>query len=180
MPKTVTFSKDSKANSTFAIDAKQVFLPERGMKVLDPAIGDFAGCTELDLSKNSLIELPDALGELAALQKLNLTGNKGLKSLPSTLAKLKKLRKLEISRTAVATPPSVPALEVLFADKNPSIDLEAVAAHTKLTNLQLSGCKLKALPTSFAGLTALKTLNLNENPLKPFPSIILELKALGR
>ena len=51
---------------------------------------------ELDLSKNSLRELPEGFGELSQLQRLDLLRNK-LTTLPLSFWKLKRLRWLDLN-----------------------------------------------------------------------------------
>lgn len=113
------------------------------------------GATELDLRNMKLTELPESIGQLKQLRKLDLSHDYSKKSedknqlttLPDWLGQLTQLTSLDLSHNQLtALPPSLGQL-------------------TQLTFLNLSSNKLTALPDSLGQLTQLTSLNLSENKL---------------
>jgi Leucine-rich repeat (LRR) protein len=181
MGETVTFKGVKQvATMTFEVSRTSLPLTERTLKELSPDIAKFTKLEELDLSKNDLAVLPDVIGQLKALTKLDVKDNRRLKALPDSLAACTQLTDLDIGRTKIERLPSLPALDLLDADGVPSLDLESVARLTTLTNLTLSDCELETLPDSFAGLKQLQWLTLTNNKLRPVPKVLYELKSLKR
>ena len=60
-------------------------------------LSDAAGLRLLMLSESSIVELPNGLGQLSALQLLALASCSGLTALPDTLGRLSALRELDLS-----------------------------------------------------------------------------------
>lgn len=98
----------------------------------------------LDLSHNSLQELPNSFGFLFHLETLNLKFNQ-IKILPPSFCHLIKLTKLDLSHNCLKTIP----IEI--------IQLES------LSKLNISYNKLKSLPVSLGGLKTLKVVLASNN-----------------
>lgn len=98
--------------------------------------------------------LPDAVGELPALQRLDV-GDNQLTELPALPASL---RELYVHDNRLTRLPALPALTVLDANRN---RLDQLAAITGIAFVYLAGNRLTAPPTS----SGVRYLNVGDNPL---------------
>ncbi len=117
---------------------------------------------------NSLVsvdmkELPTTIGQLNALQELNLSGCSSLQELPTTIGQLSALQDLDLSGCS--------SLQELPT---------SIGQLSGLQNLRLSGCSsLQELPTSIDQLSALQNLRLgNCSNLQELPTSIGQSNAL--
>ncbi|CAN6584487.1 unnamed protein product [Malus baccata var. baccata] len=109
---------------------------------------------ELNLSGSKIKELPSSINNLIGLRYLILNDCKELKNLPSI--RMKSLKTLDLSGCS--------SLE-MFA--------EILEVMEELPELNLSGSKVKELPSSINNLTGLRYLNLKDcKELKSLPSVI--------
>ncbi|XP_048437598.1 disease resistance protein RPV1 isoform X2 [Pyrus x bretschneideri] len=109
---------------------------------------------ELNLSRSKIKELPSSINNLTGLRYLKLKDCKELKSLPSI--RMKSLKTLDLSGCS--------SLEMFP---------EILEVMEELPELDLSGSKIKELPSSINNLTGLRYLNLKDcKELKSLPSII--------
>lgn len=113
----------------------------------------------LDLSYNSLFEVPAQIGELQVLRELRLSINK-ISSLPREIGKIPRLRKL-----------------ILNGNRLRSIPAE-VGKLQLLEELILSENQLEDIPSSIAGIAALRLLHLQNNKLKTLPFELSEVQTL--
>ncbi|XP_068329115.1 disease resistance protein RPV1-like [Pyrus communis] len=119
--------------------------------------------SDLNLSRSKIKELPSSIHNLTGLLYLNLSDCKELRSLPSSIH-MKYLETLHLSGCS--------SLEMF-----PEISEVMVA----LSELNLSGSKIKELPSSINNLTMLRLLNLEDcKELKSLPSSICQLKFLRK
>ncbi|CAN6705598.1 unnamed protein product [Malus baccata var. baccata] len=140
-----------------------------GMKSLETL--DFSGCSSLEmfpevsevmeklsklyLSGSKIKELPSSINNLTGLSLLNLRDCKELKSLPSSIH-MKSLKRLDLSGCS--------SLE-MFPEISKVME--------KLSWLDLSGLKIKDLPSSINNLTGLSSLYLKDcKELKSLPRSI--------
>lgn len=112
---------------------------------------------ELHLKGLGLTVLPDGVGQLSALRKLDVSGN-ALTVLPASLTHLRALRSLDAYGNRLLVLP------------------EAIGAMRSLQYLVLRANRLKALPVSLGRLVALELLDLQENALTELP---VSITALG-
>ena len=102
--------------------------------------------TEIRIASPKLISLPESIGTLDALRRLDLSACISLASLPDAIGKLRALTGLYLNDC-----PSLVALP------------ESIGWLRKLTYFDLAGClSLSSLPSTIGGLTALETLNLEK------------------
>eukprot|EP00775_Hariotina_reticulata_P002001 gene2001-2323_t len=99
----------------------------------------------LNVSKNKLTELPDALVGAGELHVLNVGFNQ-LQELPGCLVKLPKLSSLIASHNSITQLPM------------------GISKLSLLTDLQMSHCSLTAVPQELADAPKLKVLVLDPNP----------------
>jgi leucine-rich repeat protein SHOC2 len=117
------------------------------------------GVTALDFRCNEFSTLPENIGDLVYLKKLNLNGNR-LTSLPTSIGNLSNLTELYLNGHQLTTLP------------------ESIGNLTNLTRLDLNGDRLTSLPDSIQNLEKLTKLNLNSNCLDRVPDIIFNLAKL--
>uniref|UniRef100_A0A2P2KB91 LRR repeats and ubiquitin-like domain-containing protein At2g30105 n=2 Tax=Rhizophora mucronata TaxID=61149 RepID=A0A2P2KB91_RHIMU len=159
----------------------------------------------LDISNNSIQELPGQIGYLGSLQKLFLNGNdmlnesnhwealtplkqltvlsmsqNHLTSLPSQLGALSSLRQLHVSHNKLGSIPVeiglLSQLEVLKANNNRINTIPACIGNcSSLVEVDLSSNLLTELPETFGNLHKMKTLQLSNNGLKSLPSTLLKM-----
>jgi hypothetical protein len=113
-----------------------------GLTVLPPSLGDLDALEELDLQTNRVAVLPDSIAELHQLQVLRLHRN-GLQTLTASIGALSNLRELSIGENAIETLPvevvGLAALEELHANDNPLAKLpEEIGLLPRLRVLNVS------------------------------------------
>ncbi len=140
-------------------DALSLDLSYKQLLALPEAIGQLTALQLLVLTGNQLTALPEAIGRLTALQLLVLTGNQ-LTALPESFGQLTVLQNLLLSQNQLTALPG------------------AIGRLAALQNLDLSQNQLTALPEAIAGLTALQSLNLSQNQLTALPDVLGRLPAL--
>ena len=139
--------------------ATSLDLSELGLTVMPDAIGNLAALQSLDLGDNQLTTLPDAIGNLAALTKLYLLNNQ-LTALPDATENLAALNFLGLGKNQLATVP------------------EVICNLAALESLQLWANRLTKLPGRIGDLANLKELNLAHNRLIKLPEVIGNLTSL--
>jgi Leucine-rich repeat (LRR) protein len=123
------------------------------LTALPESLGRLTQLRMLVVDNNRLTTLPEGLGCLTLLDDLTVNGNL-LTTLPLSLANLKNLTQLWLGN-----PPE---------DGNPLSTLpESIRGLTNLETLCLSKCDLSELPDWLCELTAIKDLDLEDNPLNP-------------
>jgi len=150
-----------------------------------------SGATELDLRNMQLTELPESIGQLKQLRKLDLGHEWGkedkdknrLTTLPDSLGQLTQLTSLNLSDNQLtALPDSLGQLTQLtflnLSDNQLTALPDSLGQLTQLTKLDLSQNQLTTLPDSLGQLTRLQTLWLNTNKLKILPGSLESLKQL--
>ncbi len=131
----------------------ELALPARALVKVPDGIGKLEFLTKLDLSDNLLDSLPASLGALRALRTLELAGNR-LGALPAELGKLAALANLNVKQNRLAAlPPELGrlrALEFLDAQGNLLTDLPAGLAVLGPLILAVDGNHLCALAPATA------------------------------
>ncbi|WP_176844597.1 leucine-rich repeat domain-containing protein [Mucilaginibacter sp. P25] len=80
---------------------EEISFASNDMRYVGPEIGKLKNLKILILDFNSFSKLPVQIGELSNLLYLDVSMNKNLKSLPSSIANLKQLQELHIERTSI-------------------------------------------------------------------------------
>nr|XP_028963183.1 disease resistance-like protein DSC1 [Malus domestica] len=138
---------------------------------------DLSGCSSLEM-------FPEILEVMEELQKLNLFGSK-IKELPSSINNLTGLRYLDLkdckelkSLPSFIHMRSLAALN-LYGCSSLAMFPEILEVMDQLIGLDLSGSKIKELPSSINCLTGLRILILKDcKELKTLPSSICQLQSL--
>lgn len=142
---------------TAAIDAARA--DRRNAATLAQALAAKSEVRKLDLGGQHLTELPDEIGELAALEELHLSHN-DLVALPASVARLTRLKRLEMKFTKLVTFPRV-ILEL-----------------ARLEWLAIDFTKLREVPEDIGRLANLRILTLCANDLGALPASIFRLPRL--
>lgn len=131
----------------------------KGLTKLPDAIKNLTFLKKLILRYNQIIELPNWIESLCALESLNLNVN-NINNLPSTIGNLSHLKELLLWKNELQDlPDSICSLQSL-----------------KYLNLRLN--QLKFLPYELGNLINLLDLNLHDNKLTEIPESISSLKLL--
>jgi len=113
----------------------------------------------LDLSNLQLSRLPDSIGQLGHLRRLNLSNNQ-LSTLPNSIEQLTQLQGLDLRVNRLSTLP------------------ESTIQLAQLQELDLSNNQLNALPERIGRLARLQNLNLTENQLSSLTDCVEQLTQL--
>lgn len=144
------------------ITARSAFLAELNLSVIPVAVFKNAATLEfMDLSRNTLLDLPEDLFEgLHNLKLLRLIGNL-LTTVPPAIVRTQALTHLDLS------------------SNNLTGHALAVLRHCpRLTHLNLSCNQIDCFPDELAGLAAVRALDLSSNYLAEFPPAILQMAEL--
>ncbi|KAB2095794.1 hypothetical protein ES319_A01G064400v1 [Gossypium barbadense] len=169
---------------------KELCLDGTGIKELPSSIGHLRRLMLLNLKDCSKLEsLPSSIGGCEFLKTLILSGCSKLKNFPESLQQLESLEELNLSETAITTPPSF-----IFHKKNLKfLSLQGckgppyrVRSHCRFISrptqrLSSNSMTLK-LPAILSGLSSLKELNLDDCNLYDgaIPDDIIRLSSLEK
>jgi len=124
-----------------------------GLQALSPSAGFCPSLRRLNVARNALSRLPDALGSLAALTSLDASHN-ALSSLPDSLGGCVALEELRVASNALSSLPAslaaCPRLVLLDASDNAPLAAAGVprallSDARSLSSLLLHGCAVTAL-----------------------------------
>ncbi|KAG7205514.1 hypothetical protein KM043_007495 [Ampulex compressa] len=148
---------------------RTVVCAKQGLEVFPENISDLV--EHLDVSNNLMTDVAQDIDRLTDLQYLNLAHNR-LSYLPDELGNLKNLRRLDLTGNNIRSTVDIfsisqlPSLMVLYLSKNPLTSLEGLMSNA-LQALDASHCAVIELGNkSLDGLPAVTTLSLASNPLK--------------
>lgn len=131
-----------------------------GLEQFPECITRLSNLIHLIVDDNQIIELPESIGNLNQLQKLNFASNP-LETLPErVIGQLIQLKSIDGSYNNLTTLP------------------ESIGSLSKLTTLNLENNQLTALPESLTQLKNLETLNLESNKLTRLPESMGNLSNL--
>ena len=155
-------NNNNNLKKTIKITQRTAHLADENLSVIPVALYKNAPTLEsLDLSKNTLLDLPEDFFEMLRSLRILVLKNNCLYSVPPALFQLQRLTHLNLSQNRLD-----------------SIAIKHLSKLTNLTNLDLSCNQLESLPEAFSQLKNLVFLNLSTNRLTLFPSVIFDFKSL--
>ncbi|KAF1385193.1 hypothetical protein PFLUV_G00105190 [Perca fluviatilis] len=178
-----------------------------GLQSIPPFISSFQNLLVLDLSRNSITEIPKQIGQYVyltpkrvlsynrvqfvpeelsgceSLERLDLAMNRSLDSLPDQLSNLKKLQHLDLSMNEFCCVPdcvvALPALQWLDMGGNRLQYLpEDIHRMEELHSLWLQRNQLEKLPGNIVRMQRLDTLVLSSNCLRDIPPLMEDMSNL--
>ncbi|KAL3161282.1 hypothetical protein ABBQ38_009638 [Trebouxia sp. C0009 RCD-2024] len=164
------------------VPAEELSLAGNQLTALPEGIGNLQSLNRLQLSGNYLQHLPDSLCQLASLQGFWAHGNL-LASLPQDFGKLTNLHTISLAGNKLTSlPKSISGLvnlRDLGLQGNELTEVPAeVGALSSLLKLTINGNQLRALAPECGQLTNLKELHLQGNQLAELPTELYQLSAL--
>uniref|UniRef100_A0A0E0K758 F-box domain-containing protein n=1 Tax=Oryza punctata TaxID=4537 RepID=A0A0E0K758_ORYPU len=168
-----------------SLSSKELDLSGLGVTSVPPAAWETNDVMKLDLSKNSIEDLPNELSLCSSLQSLILSNNK-IKRWPGTVISslaslsLLKLDNNPLTEILATDLEALSKLEVLDLSGNASSlpEPSAVSKLPHLKELYLRRMKLHGFPDSLLGLKLLRILDLSQNYLTTVPEGIKDLTSL--
>ncbi|KAJ0394151.1 hypothetical protein P43SY_009837 [Pythium insidiosum] len=127
---------------------RQLSLRQAGLTAIPSAIQGLHQLVELALSNCSFGSIPRDLVNIQSLQRLTIVESP-LETLPPDLLKASALRRLDLSHNALST----------FDTKHVN--------HSTLAELYLQSNRFLSIPRAVFSLPALRTLRLDDNPIRP-------------
>src|SRR6266540_2368228 len=154
----------------------------RAINIIPEILWQLTNLLKLDLSSNSLTNLPHDIGFLTNLVALRLSNNK-LEVLPPEIGQLRNLKSLHISHNTLKEIPSeignLTYLEMLELSSNRLTDLPfEIGQLINLTELDVSNNEIIAIPRSIEKLINLNHLDISKNKINYFPIEICRLPKL--
>jgi len=145
-------------------------------------IGNLTNLRSLDLSNNKLTGLPAEIGQLINLQQFNLTHNQ-LTAVPPEFGQLINLEVLDLSSNQLVNIPSEIGLLTRLQSVNLSnnklrVVFSEIGQLINLQELQIGGNELVAIPPEVGELISLRKLILRGNPILSLPPEIGKLRNL--
>ncbi len=162
--------------------ARKLNLVGMQLAELPESLGQLTQLQRLDLSANRLTALPEWLGQFTQLQELNLAANQ-LTELPESLGQLTQLQELNLAQNQLTKLPKwlgqLTQLQQLYLYFNRLTELpEWLGQLIQLRVLFLSQNQLTELPDWLGQLTQLLTLDLSNIELKVLPESLGQLTQL--
>ncbi|XP_035021225.1 leucine-rich repeat-containing protein 2 isoform X8 [Hippoglossus stenolepis] len=150
-------------------------IPKNSIEELPPAIGKLTGLRELNVSYNRLSKVPPELGHCENLERLELAGNYNLSELPFELSSLKRLVHLDIAENRFVSIPvctlRMSGLQLLDLSNNGLSDLpQDMDRLEQLVTLFLHKNKLWYLPHCLSNISTLKMIVVSGEQLTCIPT----------
>ena len=147
-------------------------------------LSELNNLTTLNLSGNSLTQIPEFLSKLKNLTYLDLSSN-DLCEFPGFLFRLENLQALDLASNNILYVPSqiklLKNLRELHLDHNPGIKgLSNLSYLDQLSALNLSRNDLERIPNTFSKMLNLRIVILSGNLLKTIPAFLFCLTSIQR
>jgi Leucine-rich repeat (LRR) protein len=136
------------------VNIQRLNLSNNTLSNIPQTIGSCLQLRQLFLDSNQLSSLPEELCSLPRLEKLTLHNNT-LRHLPAALGKLNDLKSLTVNNNSLESLP------------------EFLSACSSLQELNAADNQLAAIPPSFSGLKKLRVLQLDNNKICKLPQALL-------
>ncbi|XP_042040442.1 plant intracellular Ras-group-related LRR protein 4-like [Salvia splendens] len=146
------------------------------------SLGKLSALMKLDLSENAIMMVPGAIGGLSSLKTLDLHGNK-LQELPESIGDLLRLLLLDLrGNQLTALPASIDRLarlQELDLSSNGITSLpETIGSLSSLQKLNIETNDLEEIPHAIGRCTCLKELRADYNHLKALPEAVGRIESL--
>ncbi|KAK1417275.1 hypothetical protein QVD17_26401 [Tagetes erecta] len=155
------------------------------LKEFPESIGDLKNLSKLDLSHNTIQELPSSIGNLTKLIHLNLTYCKNLERLPITIVRLKDLKTLQLHGciSVESLPENIGQLESLEDLIVSSTSIRSIPNSIRrckhLKDLNVHDCKsLTYLPPALGDMESLEVFRASNSAIMVIPDSICSSKSL--
>ncbi|KAL9322297.1 hypothetical protein ACSQ67_010350 [Phaseolus vulgaris] len=184
---TVTTSKEEviAMATRLSITSKELSMEGLGLTAVPSEVWESGEVIKLDLSRNSIQELPVQLSSCVSLQTLILSKNQIIEWPSSILKSLSSLSCLKIDNNSLRQIPSdgfevVPKLQILDLSGNAAslLDGPAFSSLPYLQELHLRRMRLSEVPSDIVGLHQLRVLDLSQNSLQSIPVGLKNLTSL--
>jgi Leucine-rich repeat (LRR) protein len=157
-------------------------LQKNKIQKIPDAIGDFTALKKLSLNYNEITEVNENIGALTELEEMSFYHNK-LKSIPSGIYDLLSLKTIDLYYNEIErVDPEISRLknlEILYLSNNQLVSIpDDISELTNLRELYLSNNRLFMLPASLGALKKLTILRVNDNKLSDFPDFIFDLPVI--
>ena len=169
----------------------ELYLDGTAITKLPTSIGNLTGLKSLGLRDcKNLMSLPSTFFNMKTLENVNLSGCSKLCKLLENLGTVESVENVDVSGTATrllpySNAPFQTLKKLVFGGfKARSLDpmsllSASLSGFCSLTNLDLSYCDLKAIPSDVVCLFSLKELNLSGNNFGCLPESISQLSNLS-
>ncbi|TXT58314.1 MAG: hypothetical protein BAJALOKI1v1_1690005 [Promethearchaeota archaeon] len=161
---------------------KKLDLSANSLKEVPPLVYKIETLKLLLLNENQITSLSPSLGNLKNLKRLKIKNN-NLNSLPREITNLENLRELRVCNNSLTNLPEhlgkLASLKALDLNNNEILTLPPSIKNLKaLEFLDISNNHLSVLPEFIGNLTSLKILYLHHNNLTTLPNSFSELSSL--
>ena len=162
----------------------EIYLNDNELTEIPEAIGELSRLRRLNVSGNRLTTLPRSIGRLVQLQVLGASGNQ-LTELPETIGRLSGLQELDVGGNRLESLPEpvfgLAQLRIVDASSNRLTELpEAIGRLSGLQELDVRDNYLESLPVAIFRLAHLRVLDASSNRLEVLPEAIGGLIQLRR
>ncbi len=159
-------------------------LENLNLSKLPESIGVLTTLEKLELSNNNLTSLPDGFGGLKPLKYLHISNNK-LTSLPNSIYNLDRLREFDLSNNKLKFLPEnfgqLKSLKVLDLNTNNLIALpSSFRKFRNLVKLDISNNNISKLEKQISDLARLKEISARNNKIISIPNNIGNLRNIER
>ncbi|KAH0462822.1 hypothetical protein IEQ34_010397 [Dendrobium chrysotoxum] len=168
-----------------SLSSKELSLSGLGLTTVPSTVWETDEVVKVDLSRNSITELPNEMTTCSYLQVLILSGNKITQWPGVILSSLPSLSSLKLDNNPLSKIPpgsleALAKLEILDLSGNASslLDSSAFPLLPQLKELHLRRMKLSHIPTSILSSQQLRVLDLNQNLLVSLPEDVRNLTCL--
>jgi Leucine-rich repeat (LRR) protein len=168
-------------------EAPQVPLVELNLQrnkitTVPDAIGSFSSLKKITFNYNEIEEVNPGIGRLKTLEEVSFYNNK-LKAIPSGIYALQALKTIDLYHNEIARVEDdivkLKSLEILYLSNNLLATLpDNLGELENLRELYVSNNKLFVLPPSLKDLKKLTVLRVNKNKLSDFPEFVFDLPAI--
>ncbi|CAN6813389.1 hypothetical protein HID58_054649 [Brassica napus] len=149
---------------------------------LPDSVGKLLSLVRLDLSENCIMALPETIGGLLSLTMLDLHSNR-ISQLPESIGDLLNLVNLNLSGNQLTSLPSsfsrlINLEELDLSSNSLSVLPETISSLVSLKKLDVETNNIEEIPHSISGCSSLKELRADYNRLKALPGAVGKIATL--